>query len=62
MPARRAYGSGRIVVRTDGRGVDTYHGVWRSDGRQVKRKLGLSGLAVGEWDSPRRRPSVSCAD
>jgi hypothetical protein len=41
MAARRSYGSGRIVVRTDGRGVETFHGVWRSDGRQVKRRLGL---------------------
>jgi len=32
---RRAYGSGSIITEND-----SYHGKWRIDGRQVKRKLG----------------------
>src|SRR5271157_4145934 len=39
-PNGRSYGSGRIVVRTDAQGGETFHGVWRCDGRQVKRRLG----------------------
>ena len=62
MAARRSYGSGRIVVRTDGRGVETFHGVWRSDGRQIKRKLGLKrprggreGLTTAQAERELRR-------
>src|ERR1700730_6221136 len=62
MAARRSYGSGRIVIRTDGRGVETFHGVWRSDGRQVKRKLGLKrprggrqGLTAAQAERELRR-------
>jgi integrase len=49
-------------VRTDGRGVETFHGVWRSDGRQVKRKLGLKrprggreGLTAAQAERELRR-------
>ena len=31
---------GRIVVRADARGGETFYGVWRTDGRRVKRRLG----------------------
>jgi|NGEPerStandDraft_6_1074524.scaffolds.fasta_scaffold37134_2 hypothetical protein len=62
MAARRRYGSGRIVVRTDARGAETYHGVWRSEGRQIKRKLGVkrprggrAGLTSAEAERELRR-------
>ena len=49
-------------MRTDGRGVETFHGVWRSDGRQVKRKLGLKrprggceGLTAAQAERELRR-------
>ena len=40
MAARRSYGSGRVYVRTDGSGRETYYGSWWSHGRCVNRKLG----------------------
>ncbi|HXD54704.1 MAG TPA: site-specific integrase [Solirubrobacteraceae bacterium] len=48
MAARRSYGSGRIAVRTDKQGVETFYGVWRSNGRQLKRRLGVKRTASGE--------------
>ena len=39
MP-RRSYGSGRIFVRTDAAGVESWYGSWYVDGRRLKRKLG----------------------
>lgn len=38
---RRPYGSGSLYVRTDRNGRDTWYGHWRTNGRQVKRKIGL---------------------
>jgi hypothetical protein len=38
--ARRNYGSGSIVVRADANCAETWYGLWRSDGRRVKRALG----------------------
>lgn len=40
MTARRSYGSGRVYVRTDSAGRETYYGSWWSNGRRVNRKLG----------------------
>jgi integrase len=47
MAAGRRYGSGRITVRTDSRGVESYHGVWMADGRQTKRRLGAKRARGG---------------
>jgi integrase len=41
MAARRSYGSGRVYVRTDSAGRETYYGSWWSNGRRVNRKLGV---------------------
>jgi len=38
--ARRSYGTGSLIVRRDGNGRDTWHGKWRVNGRQVKRRIG----------------------
>lgn len=38
--SRRAYGSGRVYVRTDSAGRETYYGSWWSNGRRVNRRLG----------------------
>lgn len=40
MAARRSYGSGRVYVRSDSAGRETYYGSWWSNGRRVNRKLG----------------------
>ena len=39
--ARRDYGSGRLCLRTDKRGRETFYGTWYTDGRRVKRRLGI---------------------
>ena len=59
---RRSYGSGRIALRTDSRGVETFYGVWRSNGRQVKRRLGVKrssggrdGLTTAQAEAELRR-------
>ena len=39
--ARRSYGSGSLYVRTDAAGREAWYGHWRSNGRQVKRKVGV---------------------
>jgi hypothetical protein len=61
-PNRRSYGSGRIVVRSDARGGETFYGIWRVDGRQVKRRLGAkrprggrSGLTMTDAERELRR-------
>jgi integrase len=38
--ARRSYGSGRLYVRTDAAGVESWYGSWYVDGRRVNRKIG----------------------
>jgi|SRR6185312_10812621 len=40
MATRRSYGSGRVYVRSDSAGRETYYGSWWSNGRRVNRKLG----------------------
>src|SRR4051812_50043037 len=46
--AKRSYGSGRLFVRADSAGRETWYGSWRIGGRRVKRRLG-----------PKRRPSMA---
>jgi hypothetical protein len=45
MGARRSYGTGSLIVRTDGNGRETWHGKWRANGRQVMRRIGLKRAA-----------------
>jgi integrase len=40
MAARRSYGTGSLIARTDSAGAETWHGKWRSNGRQVMRRIG----------------------
>jgi integrase len=49
LVARRSYGSGRLFVRADGNGAETWYASWYVGGRRVKRRIG-----------PKRR--ASCAD
>ncbi len=40
LMARRSYGTGSLFVRRDARGRGTWYGVWRVDGRRIKRTIG----------------------
>jgi hypothetical protein len=40
MASRRLYGSGRLYVRTDGNGRETWYGSWYTGNRRVNRSLG----------------------
>jgi integrase len=40
MAAKRSYGSGRIYLRTDSNGRETFYGSWWSGGQRVNRRLG----------------------
>jgi len=42
---RRSYGTGSLYVRTDRSGRDTWYGYWRTNGRAVKRRIGLRRAA-----------------
>jgi integrase len=62
MAARRSYGSGRVYVRTDSAGRETYYGSWWSNGRRVNRKLGhkrargsREGLTAAQAEAQLRR-------
>src|SRR5215471_12525667 len=62
MAARRSYGSGRVYVRTDSAGRETYYGSWWSNGRRVNRKLGAKrargsreGLTAAQAEAQLRR-------
>ncbi|MFZ1926908.1 MAG: site-specific integrase [Solirubrobacteraceae bacterium] len=62
MDARRSYGSGRVYVRTDSAGRETYYGSWWSNGRRVNRKLGpkrtrgsREGLTAAQAEAHLRR-------
>jgi len=46
---RRSYGTGRVYVRTDKNGRETYYGSWYAGDRRVNRRLG-SKRAPGERD------------
>jgi len=39
--ARRSYGSGRVYVRTDTGGRETFYGSWWANGRRMNRRLGV---------------------
>jgi integrase len=39
--ARRSYGSGRVYVRTDSAGRETFYGSWWANTRRVNRRLGV---------------------
>src|SRR5947209_20139791 len=43
--AKRSYGSGRLFVRVDAAGVESWYGSWRVGGRRVKRRLGAKRRA-----------------
>lgn len=45
---KRSYGTGRLFIRTDGNGRETWYGSWRVGGTRVKRRIG-----------PKRRPGTS---
>jgi integrase len=62
MSARRSYGSGRVYVRTDAAGRETFYGSWWTNGRRVKRRLGVKrargsreGLTNAQAESELRR-------
>jgi integrase len=38
--AKRSYGSGSLIARPDSGGGETWYGLWRVNGRRVKRALG----------------------
>jgi integrase len=75
MAAKRSYGSGRVYVRTDVAGGETFYGSWWSNGRRVKRRLGVKrvrgsreGLTTAQAEAELRRlmgevrPSSSAGD
>ena len=37
---RRSYGTGALFERVDSGGTVTWYGKWRTDGAQIKRRLG----------------------
>jgi integrase len=53
-PARRSYGTGRLFVRADSRGRESWYGSWWAGSRRVKRKLG-SKRVQGTTDGLTRR-------
>jgi integrase len=62
MATRRSYGSGRVYVRSDSAGRETYYGSWWSNGRRVNRKLGpkrargsREGLTAAQAEAELRR-------
>lgn len=62
MADRRSYGSGRVYVRTDGAGRETFYGSWWSNGRRVNRRLGVKrvrgsreGLTAAQAEAEMRR-------
>jgi integrase len=42
---RRSYGTGSLYARTDRSGRDTWYGYWRTNGREVRRRIGLRRTA-----------------
>jgi hypothetical protein len=43
--ARRSYGSGRLFVRSDSNGRETWYRSWRVGGRRIKRQIGVKRRA-----------------
>lgn len=56
--ARRSYGTGSLMVRTDSAGRETWHGKWRTNGRQVMRRVGVK-RSEGARDGLTRRQAES---
>ena len=61
-PTRRSYGSGRLYVRTDRNGRETFYGSFYVNGRRINRRLGLKrapggreGLTRSQAESELRR-------
>ncbi len=62
MASRRSYGSGRVYVRTDSAGRETYYGSWWANSRRVNRRLGArrargsrEGLTAAQAEAELRR-------
>jgi integrase len=62
MSARRSYGSGRVYVRKDSAGRETFYGSWWANGRRVNRRLGVKrargsreGLTTAQAEAELRR-------
>jgi hypothetical protein len=62
MAARRSYGTGSLIVRSDHNGRGAWYGKWRANGRQVMRKIGpkrggeaKDGLTVLQAEAELRR-------
>lgn len=60
--ARRSYGSGRVYVRTDSAGRETFYGSWWTNGRRMNRRLGMKrargsreGLTATQAEAELRR-------
>jgi integrase len=60
--ARRSYGSGRVYVRTDSAGRETFYGSWWANARRVNRRLGVKrargsreGLTAAQAEAELRR-------
>ncbi len=60
--ARRSYGSGRVYVRTDSAGRETFYGSWWANARRVNRRLGVKrargsreGLTAAQAEAKLRR-------
>ena len=60
--ARRSYGSGRVYVRTDSAGRETFYGSWWANTRRVNRRLGVKrargsreGLTAAQAEAELRR-------
>jgi integrase len=54
MASKRSYGTGSLYVRTDAAGREAWYGKWRTNGRQLKRKVG-SKRSEGDRDGLTRR-------
>jgi hypothetical protein len=62
MATRRSYGSGRVYVRSDRAGSETYYGSWWTNSRRVNRRLGpkrvrgsREGLTAAQAEAELRR-------
>jgi hypothetical protein len=75
MGTRRSYGSGRVYVRADSAGRETYYGSWWANSRRVNRRLGAKrvrgsreGLTAAQAEAELRRlmrevvPDAASAD
>ncbi len=58
---RRSYGTGTLFERTDSAGRVSWYGNWRSEGVQVKRRIGPKRSRARGMASHDERPRLSCA-